>query len=401
MTKPAAASEATHPAAGPLAYLPTIDGLRGIAIVLVMWYHGPFLFLLGEQLPQARFWLMSTAGWIGVDLFFVVSGLLITTILLRTRGQARQLPVFWARRALRILPLFYLYLGIVLLLGNGLQVVDRFDGWSWYFLYAGNIHIALNGFQPLTVMLLWSLAVEEQFYLVWPFIVRQLEPRRLLHLCLLIMLLSPLARLLVLEYPAVYVLTFCRADGLAAGAGLAVLLSDASLRAITLRWCRLLAVPALLVVAVVLYVPFGPSFEVTRPRYFTLFGYSYLAVAFAVLTGFTLTAGGWLRAALTNPALTYVGSRCYGFYVWHCLTGIIVARLCSAWAPDAVGFHGKLVLWAVLTGVVASASWVLIERPFLKLKRFVPHGAAAAGTAPALQNLAPAAIGDAAERVGS
>src|SRR5574341_2060918 len=107
-------------------YLPSIDGLRGIAILLVVWYHAPFLFSDSSGFPQEIlqgtfqriFWGMSLAGWIGVDLFFVVSGFLITSILLRSREAGSSLQVFWCRRGLRILPLSVLYLSILQQIGR-------------------------------------------------------------------------------------------------------------------------------------------------------------------------------------------------------------------------------------------------------------------------------------------
>jgi peptidoglycan/LPS O-acetylase OafA/YrhL len=112
---------------------------------------------------------MSLGGWIGVDLFFVISGFLITSILIRMRDGGGSSWVFWGRRGLRILPLALLYLLVLFvltLLGDLLKLLPHFEGWAWYALYLGNIHIAMYGWQPLAVMILWSLAIEEQFYLV-------------------------------------------------------------------------------------------------------------------------------------------------------------------------------------------------------------------------------------------
>src|SRR6478672_5236737 len=103
---------------GAFPYMPTVDGLRGIAILLVLWYHAPFLFrqlteFSAQQSPWLTlglFWRMSLGAWIGVDLFFVISGFLITLILIRVKEGTGSLLVFWERRALRIFPLAGLYL---------------------------------------------------------------------------------------------------------------------------------------------------------------------------------------------------------------------------------------------------------------------------------------------------
>lgn len=360
----------------PLAHLPVIDGLRGIAILLVIWYHAPFIFLTVHGLPEPGFWRMSTAGWIGVDLFFVVSGFLITSILLRTRGQTGQLRIFWARRSLRILPLAYLYLLVIVvqpMIGNPWGILETFDGWVWYFSYFANVHIAQNGFQPVVIMILWSLAVEEQFYFVWPIVVHLLDPARLLKICLWICVLTPLLRAVTVQYPAAYVLTFCRADTLAMGAILSLLVHHRSLCEVTLRCCRKLTIPALLILAITLLAPFGPSFSTTHPYYFTVFGYSLIAASFAVLVGASMTAEGLVQKALCHPILLYIGKRCYGCYLWHCAVGLVIANVGSGFIPKWLGFEGVVVFWIVCVVIVASISWTCFEKPILSLKRFVPH----------------------------
>ena len=144
---------------------------------MVLCYHAPFLFrdlpeFSGQQTPWAMLGVlgrMSLGGWIGVDLFFVISGFLITSILIRLRDVGGTSWVFWGRRGLRILPLAMLYLLVLFVLtwlGDPLKLLPHFEGWAWYAFYLGNIHIAIYGWQPLDVMILWSLAIEEQFYLV-------------------------------------------------------------------------------------------------------------------------------------------------------------------------------------------------------------------------------------------
>ena len=309
----------------------------------------------------------------GVDLFFVVSGFLITTILLRTRDNPAQLRVFWARRALRILPLAYLYLVVLLVntsLGNPFGVLEEFGSWPLYFFYFGNVHIAFNGFQPLVLMLLWSLAVEEQFYLFWPLAVRYLNAQPLLRLCIVIVMVAPLLRGFVQEYPAVYVLTFCRIDTLAAGAILAVLYRDETLRAKTLLWCWQLCPLAVLVVALAIVIPFGPSF--TRPWYFAVLGYSWLAAAFAIIVGGVLESRGWIQRLLTNRGLLYVGKISYGLYIWHCIVGGTVKQVCLGY-PAAMSFNGQVALWLICLFVMATGSWFLFQKPLLDLKRRFPH----------------------------
>jgi peptidoglycan/LPS O-acetylase OafA/YrhL len=365
-------------------YFPEVDGLRGVAILLVLWYHAPFLFrqlpeFSAEHNPWSALGLvgrMSLGGWIGVDLFFVISGFLITLILLRVKESAGSSVAFWGRRGLRILPLAFLYLAVLIGLtsiGDPLNMISSFDEWAWYALYLGNIHIAMYGWQPLAVMILWSLAIEEQFYLIWPFIVRLCAADQLLRWSLALIVIAPLARALMLsagtDYPAIYVLTFCRVDALAAGAIMAVLYSSG-------RWqqhmasSKRLAVPALVMIMLTLLVPFSPSLSQTRPWFFSVFGYSWLAISFAIVLGASLDIQGRMRAVLTSRVLTFLGSRCYGLYLWHVVAAACVVAAAQQWQ---VGFFVHALLWLVTLLTMASASWFFFERPILRFKRFLPY----------------------------
>lgn len=353
-------------------YLPTIDGLRGIAILLVLWYHIPFLFTTVTALPKNMFWRMSTAGWIGVDLFFVISGFLITGILLRN-GAAGSLQVFWYRRGLRILPLAILYLLVLQLnvaLHDPLGVLVNFDVWFSYLFYTGNLHIALHGWQPLVIMILWSLAVEEQFYLIWPVLVHHMSRKHLFSLACLTISLSPLARSIVdalFGYPAVYVFTLCRLDALSAGAVLALLLSSEEWRSYTIGWCQKLAFPSMAIVLVSFFAPFSPSFPSTHPPYFTLFGYTWIALALAILVGVGVSCEGWSRSILSHTVLTFIGKRCYGFYLWHVFIAAIVTKLLSAISWN-LNLYGRITMWSISLSLVVTASWYFFERPILNLK---------------------------------
>ena len=365
-------------------YVPAVDGLRGIAILLVLWYHAPFLFrdlpeFSAQQSPWAMlgvFGRMSLGGWIGVDLFFVVSGFLITTILLSLRDRGGSSWVFWGRRGLRILPLAMLYILILVVLtwlGDPLNMLRHFEGWAWYALYLGNIHITLYGWQPLAIMILWSLAIEEQFYLVWPLLVRACRRHRLLWWSGGIMAVAPVVRAIMLsvaDYPATYVFTLCRLDALAAGAVVAVLFGNPKWQAEAARLYKRLAPFASVLMLMTLLVPFSPSLPGTRPWFFSVFGYSWLAMSFAVLLGASLNAGGLVGALLKSRVLTFLGRRCYGLYLWHVLiAGFVTAGL----QPFQLGFYAHTIFWLAALVIVASGSWLLFEEPILRLKQFLPY----------------------------
>lgn len=369
---------------GVLSSVPAVDGLRGIAVLLVLWYHAPFLF---RELPEfssdhtpwsmlGLFGRMSLGGWIGVDLFFVVSGFLITTILLRSREAGIWPWVFWGRRGLRILPLALAYLLTLFVLqrmGDPLNLLPNFHGWSWYAVYLGNIHISLYGWQPLAVMILWSLAIEEQFYLVWPLIVHMANTARLIRWCVGLIVLAPLFRAgayATMDYPATYVFTLCRVDALAAGALVATLLSTQEWRQRTIEACGRLVFPVLVLILITVLVPFSPSLSQTRPWFFSIVGYSWLALGFAVCLVASVSSTGLWGRVVTSPFLAFLGRRCYGLYIWH----VIVAGLVKVCLDSVeVGFFTHVLVWSALLLGVASASWYCLEAPILRLKWFFPY----------------------------
>jgi peptidoglycan/LPS O-acetylase OafA/YrhL len=173
---------------------PRLDGLRGLAVALVMLAH---VTLFGA--PRTRLDALLSApfalGWCGVDLFFVLSGFLITRILLATRDSSSYYRSFWARRALRIVPLYWLLLAFFLLIVprvSALAPLGRLwlsgtqPAGLWYWLFLSNWKIAISGWDAQALSIVWSLAIEEQFYLFWPFVVRRLDEQRLLVVCLVI-----------------------------------------------------------------------------------------------------------------------------------------------------------------------------------------------------------------------
>ena len=219
-------------------HVPLLDGLRGAAILLVLASHA-----IAEPLEYRVTSLDSVVkaaigtGWIGVDLFFVLSGFLVTGILLDTKGQRRWWSNFVARRALRIFPLYY---GALMLLFVVLPHVIR---WSdpefatlqanqrWYWTYAVNWLTGLYGARstPLHTSHLWSLSIEEQFYLIWPLVVWACSPRGLLRVCALTIIGGFVFRLALVTHDpdnafAAFLLTPGRLDALMTGAALAVII---------------------------------------------------------------------------------------------------------------------------------------------------------------------------------
>ncbi|WP_223758403.1 acyltransferase [Myxococcus sp. RHSTA-1-4] len=384
------------------AHLPALDGLRGVAVLLVIAYHS----LTG--LRSASLGTLFQVGWAGVDLFFVLSGFLITRILVQTRERGAYFRTFYARRALRIWPLYFLVLAFTFGVMGRLLPALAFDTqrypWVLYALYLQNLW--QTDFGPAPINVTWSLAIEEQFYLVWPllvFFLRNGQLRALLWACVL---LSPVARFAALWEGAapiqVYTFTLFRLDGLALGGLLALGVVDGRYTADRLeQWSRGLAVLALGVafglsivffshgqaihMATALVGPGGP-----HVRALLVAGlYTLWAVGFASLLGWVLTGRARvLQAVLQCRPLRFVGQVSYGLYLFHALVipagGLYTRPLFYRFIPWSIAATalGLLFEYAVLLAL-AVVSWRCFEQPLLRLKdRFTHTDAAGKAAAP-------------------
>jgi peptidoglycan/LPS O-acetylase OafA/YrhL len=352
------------------------DGLRGIAIALVLLRH------LGEDLPARRLGGMVdaalNAGWLGVDVFFVLSGFLITGILLDARGDEAQpsegyFQRFYARRALRIFPLYYLFLAVTIFIARPPMP----HGTWWYWSYVSNVLIARHGWPEgfWETGHLWSLAVEEQFYLVWPAIIAWTPRRRLPVLCVAIIVSAIAMRIALIHQSAAlgaYVLTPARADTLAVGATLAIALrSGARVKAAIARGSPMIAVAAIVVLAVL--------FATHRLDHrLTIGGLVLGSLATTLLTAACIgriETTAWLRRMLEWRLLVSFGTYSYAIYLVQLpLRGGIdywLGARFAAW-PATIGVGAEAMLLAGGSWCIAWASWRLIERPILSLKRYVP-----------------------------
>lgn len=201
-------------------HVPSLDGVHGVAILLVIWFHLVQMFpefhaMLGPLVVRT-----ATLGQTGVDLFFVLSGFLITGILLDTRQHPHYFRNFFARRTLRIFPLYFVALAILLQFDRQwvTELPARLEASQlWMWTYLSNIP---PSYGPTSVRFVhfWSLAVEEQFYLVWPLVVWFAGHRYIRHVCLACVLLGPCCRWLFMELEfSPFYSVFCRVDALAAG----------------------------------------------------------------------------------------------------------------------------------------------------------------------------------------
>lgn len=361
-------------------HIAALDGVRGLAIGCVLAYHVT-LGMTGQGLPARLLAKATSAGWCGVDLFFVLSGFLITGILLDAKDSPRRFRNFYARRALRIFPLYY---GTLLLTFAALPWIRRWTGGfegveetrTWLWLYGTNIVVGLRGtWFPLSHF--WSLAVEEHFYLFWPAIVFWRDRRTVLWICAGMVVLALSARVYLVTGHAVlaaYCLTVCRMDALAIGSVVALAArSSRGLEALGPLAVRTAWISATGLLAMIGWRT-GFAFH---DAVIQTIGYLLLDVLFAALLVLVLVApaGGPLGGAMTFSPLRSLGRYSYGIYVYNSIV-ILIAEGLSLHAR-LVGWSGSVVLGRVLfvaivvafTLATAWISWHGFEKHFLKWKR--------------------------------
>ena len=396
------------PASSASPHLPVLDGIRGLAILLVMPSHfWGFAFGVAGEKPTLAIdrWVnrFFGSGWTGVDLFFVLSGFLITGILLDARSSPAYFRNFYARRFLRIFPLYYGFLLVVLLILPHLPVLDRVaavdslraNQW-WYWTYAMNIGVAFkdSGFSgPLVHTHFWSLAVEEQFYVVWPATVLLLRPGRLAAFCGVLVLAALALRLYLVSdaasgFAATYashILMPARVDTFALGALLAVAARNGDrLRQIS-DIAPFVATAAFSILAIMFFA--GDGLSALDANVQTI-GFSALALLFTSLLAMTVTAraGSPLHQVFASAPLRFFGRYAYGLYVVHVLVAFysMDRTLQIGWMRDILlhRFGGlqapanaaSTILGIVVASGIAWLSWHLYEKQILKLKRFFPYG---------------------------
>jgi len=215
--------------------MPVLDGLRGIAILFIVFFHT--IKFIPKSNFEHYYFNFNRALWVGVDLFFVLSGFLITGILLETKNRKKYFKNFYMKRFLRIFPLYYLFIVFSifvlpqLFISSDLKIdtASALNNQVWYWAYLSNFLGMKEGLTHIFLGPTWSLAIEEQFYLIWPIFVYLLTKNRLLVTSVVLIILSNLLRLYLYHKSgysdtAIYVFTLTRLDPLLIGAVIAVLI---------------------------------------------------------------------------------------------------------------------------------------------------------------------------------
>jgi peptidoglycan/LPS O-acetylase OafA/YrhL len=371
--------------------MPTLDGLRGVAILAVIWHNAGLTWSYADgPLGYGLFRLGANLGWMGVQLFFVLSGFLITGLLLDSKGRPQQLRHFYMRRVLRIFPLYFTVLLIAFALLPALGLAphwldrDRAQQLA-YWTFTSNWVAPWLG-TGTAFGHFWSLAVEEQFYLLWPLLVVAVSRDGLARCCLALIGSALLLRAWLIWHDrqfaelAAYQFTVVRWDALAMGALLALALRRSEWFAwLDRHWLNLLA-PVLMYI--VLHIAVEHNFAAVGDGVAVL-NQSVAALLFSLMLFGALrpaAAGDSpLQRALQWPQLCAVGKYSYAIYVFH-------LPVIHIWGGAPIWLRGSPLLESIcnvavvfaLSTALAVVSWHSLEQPFLRLKRFF----AGAATAP-------------------
>lgn len=374
--------------------IPELDGIRGIAILLIIVVHFGDYTQTSQSVVEKTIRALIGLGWTGVDLFFVLSGCLITTILLETKPSPDYFPTFYIRRALRILPLYYSAVAIFFFVAlplahlwhRGLNIHGSEQSWFWFYLANWRIGFDEYAVEPLSHF--WSLAIEEQFYLVWPVVVLLVSETKLALVCVGTILGAMLLRnmdwalALHAQYSEIlYSLTPFRVDALSFGALIAVIMRSEKLKAGTRRfvgWMFLAGIAGTIAVAATARSVRPYSSPMGR------FGYSAVDLSFACLILWALLKSGSpepLPRALRAASLRRFGKYSYAMYVIHWPISLYLTDFFQSRFQSLGSLGAAFLCIAVGLGIsygLALVSWHVLEEPFLRMHNRFPYRASIA-----------------------
>lgn len=356
--------------AGTFAYVPALDGLRACSIMLVMAFHelGPATSIIGQKLN----------GWAGVDLFFIISGFLITSILLKERDRDGDFSLknFYVRRWLRICPAYYLFLaamfGFMLIRGH-----NDFAAYAIAGFYLTNLDMAFGwGLLPARTGLMhtWSLSVEEQFYLLWPAALKMAKDRAL-KLCVGLIAFAYCWRLILLcsgaSWGRLAVGLDTKLDSIMYGVLVAFLWRSPQIYAAIKAFCanslaQWTSVAAVLISLACLGHPGAPS--AGDPMIFWAIKMPATLISMtALLVTILANPSTGLGKFLSSKPMVFVGRLSYSLYLWHIIVNIPEAHAVFADICHRKRYMVEIAKYAFCFSI-ASASYFFVEQPFLKLK---------------------------------
>jgi peptidoglycan/LPS O-acetylase OafA/YrhL len=367
-----------------------LDGLRGIAVIVVMALH---IFKRATEFTEHPVLLAITKfteiGWVGVDIFFALSGFLITSILLRAKQEEHYFRNFYVRRVLRIFPLYYFAIVLVLLFAPKLE--SEFTSQlnvalPVLVLYQQNWAVLFRGFHLTRYLgITWSLAIEEQFYFIWPFVVFSLNRERLIKAGIGYIIVSFVTRIFAVFFWGnlgdvsrfFFYASFARFEEIIFGALLAVFLTGDGAREQVRHYSFPLFVVSFLTFLTLCYLVLPNS---PHPEYanipLTVGGYTTAALFATALIGVFVThpPKDILRRLFRNPVLVFFGKYSYSMYIFHISAALILLDVywhtgLRGWKPYIL----YIVTTYAVTVLIALLTWNLLEKHMLGLKKYFEY----------------------------
>lgn len=352
-------------------YYPSLDILRGIAILLVFLSHTLTLFPF-------------EFGWVGVDLFFVLSGFLITNILIETRHHTHYFRNFYIRRALRIFPLYYLFLLFYFYITPNFfsnkyynSYVFSKENQVWFWTHIQNWLVIIKGMNKTRMVAhFWSLAVEEQFYLVWPLIIPPLMRfRKPIAIIGGLIVLAILTRTIIwvkdgYALENYYCNTISRFDSILCGCLIAIYQKQGKKLSLPSLVAVLVACTAYIFISVYL----GRNLYLTNP-YFATVGYTVIALFFAmviyIFINYKSTSTYFVKKL---SLLSYIGKISYGMYIFHLPIHLLLGSYLNNYLLKFIPNHITTMLLASLTSLLltillSTISYFYFEKPIMVLKK--------------------------------
>lgn len=344
-------------------YMPQLNSLRTIAVGFVLIEH---------WLPERTWLKLIPFGMLGVTLFFVLSGFLITQILLNNLKVSHEKNIsishlikqFYIRRTLRIFPIYYITIFVLFIL----NIQNIRSIFSWFFFYVSNIYFYINSEWAGPLSHFWTLAVEEQFYIIWPVIILFIPKKHLLKAIGGIILIGPVSRILLYLISSrtdtavtfIHVLTPTCMDCFGFGALLAFcrIFIDNKFQFNGIKSFLLLLVNILLITVLL----FNDESVISVLLFRFSVSIVFLILVSKVSIGFT----GPLRSIFENRTIMYLGKISYGIYLFHKFIPMIYSALDL---PVINDIYLKFFVYSVILIFISSLSWFLIEKPVNNLKR--------------------------------
>lgn len=347
-------------------YYRQLDGIRAVAALMVMYMHFVVAFKSDSAIYQAIA-KYASFGQTGVSIFFVLSGFLITRILMATKGSARFFSDFYIRRALRIFPLYYLFLFLFYFLVPLLQNIPIAPAGKQFYawVYLQNFAMTFN-WDAVVPSHYWSLAVEEHFYFLWPCLVYFFNKKGIKIAIAGILIIAFICRLVLINKGfEVFYFTFTRMDELAMGALLAVWELEGKLKGNAKKF--IVGLVLVLLPAIVLWVKVtGQAMVVVQ-----VVKYNLLSLSCFCLVGYVIALQGtsWVSRILTSRFFQFSGKISYGLYVYHPLCFFLIQSYFKPTIPVPVFF----MISFGITYLVAAVSFYLFEAKFIALKKYFEH----------------------------